>query len=219
VGEADAKFLLNALKRLPSPDEYNLPITVDLNGAAVIRAQPDSDQAPTEVLLSASTVSGEPIRINSNRQYLGRALKLGFREVSLYGPEVPAVCHDGSRDYLWALLGKDGIIVPSKDATRIASQGDDAQETTTKPRKKRKHKPMAQSNTPQNGNGKTGGSRVEESVGVDALIESAEALKVSLRESATKTNELISMLKRNKKANKSVQTALASLRQLESLEA
>ena len=78
---------------------------------------------------------------------------------------------------------------------------------------------MSQSTTPQNGKPKSNASQTEESVGVDAVIENAEALKTSLRDSLPKTNELIASLKRHKKANKSVQTAIASLRQLQSLEA
>jgi hypothetical protein len=213
VSDSDAMFLLKSLKRLPSADEYNLPVTVDLNGAAVIRAQADESQSPTELLLSASTVSGDAIRINTNRHYLGRALKMGFREVSLYGPEVPAICHEGTRNYIWALLGKDGIIKSSDNAIRISSQEEGTQQQTTKPRKTRNHTSMSQAKPQPNG------SKTEESVGVDAIIEHAEALKTSLRDSLTKTSELIVSLKRHKKANKSVQTALASLRQLQTLDA
>ena len=54
-------------------------------------------------------------------------------------------------------------------------------------------------------------------VGADKLIEQAEALKTSLRDSLAKTSELISALKQHKKTTKSLQSALSSLRQLESL--
>jgi hypothetical protein len=64
--------------------------------AELIRAQSAENQSPTELLLSGSTVTGEAMRFNSNRHYLGRALKMGFREVSLYGPEAPAICHEGT---------------------------------------------------------------------------------------------------------------------------
>ena len=79
---------------------------------------------------------------------------------------------------------------------------------------------MAQTND-NNGNGKanSNGSQTDEALGVDAVIEQAEALKTSLRDSLNKTSELIVSLKRHKKANKSVQTALASLRQLQTLDA
>jgi hypothetical protein len=219
VSDSDANFLLKSLKRLPSADEYNLPVTVDLNGAAVIRAQADESQSPTELVLSASTVSGDAIRINTNRHYLGRALKMGFREVSLYGPEFPAICHEGTRNYIWALLGKDGIIKPSDNAIRISSQEEGTQQQTTRPRKTRNHTSMSQTKRQPDGKPASNASKTEETVGVDTIIEHAEALKTSLRDSLTKTSELIVSLKRHKKANKSVQTALASLRQLQTLDA
>ena len=78
---------------------------------------------------------------------------------------------------------------------------------------------MSQTKPQQNGKATSNRSQSEESVGVDSVIENAEALKVSLRDSLAKTSELITSLKRHKRANKSVQTALASLRQLQSLEA
>lgn len=78
---------------------------------------------------------------------------------------------------------------------------------------------MAQTKATDNGKPASSNSKTDESVGVDAVIENAEALKVSLRDSLAKTSELIVSLKRHKKANKSVQTALASLRQLQTLDA
>ena len=78
---------------------------------------------------------------------------------------------------------------------------------------------MAQTKPQANGQPKSDSPKTDESIGVDAVIENAEALKVSLRDSLAKTSELIVSLKRHKKANKSVQTALASLRQLQTLDA
>jgi hypothetical protein len=50
-------------------------------------------------------------------------MKLGFREVWLYGAEKPAVCREASRLFVWALLGKDGVFKPDQNAIRIESQG------------------------------------------------------------------------------------------------
>ena len=53
--------------------------------------------------------------------------------------------------------------------------------------------------------------------GFAALIEDAENLKTSLRDSLSKTSELIAGLKRHRKQSKAVQSTLNSLRQLRSL--
>ena len=59
--------------------------------------------------------------MNMNRKYLARALKLGFNELCVYGPTVPVVCHDESRDFVWATLDAESAIPPAADAIRIES--------------------------------------------------------------------------------------------------
>ena len=50
--------------------------------------------------------------------------------------------------------------------------------------------------------------------GIEVLIQQAEAVKVSLRESLSKTSELVSALKRHRKQSKLVTSTLQSLRRL-----
>jgi len=50
-------------------------------------------------------------------------------------------------------------------------------------------------------------------------IEQAEAVKTSLRETLTNTSELITFLKKHRKQTKLVRSTLASLRQLQSIDA
>ena len=82
LSDMDAEFLLQVLPRLPSDDDHHNPVTLDLNGHVAVRSK-QAEGRPTEVVLSGSTLSGEPLLINTNRQYLLRALKLGFREVGI----------------------------------------------------------------------------------------------------------------------------------------
>ena len=65
--------------------------------------------------------------------------------------------------------------------------------------------------TANNGRAKT------DNPGVDVLIDQAEALRSSLRETVAKTAELIAGLKRHRKQSKIVRNTLASLRQLQNL--
>ena len=55
--------------------------------------------------------------------------------------------------------------------------------------------------------------------GFEVLIEQAEAVKVSLRDSLSKTSELISALKLHRKRSKLVQSTLQSLRRLQAVDA
>jgi hypothetical protein len=195
---------------------------VDLNGAVVIRAQSVENQCPTELLLSGSTMSGEAMRFNTNRHYLGRAFKMGFREISLYGLEAPAICHDGTRNYIWALLGKDGVIKPSENAIRIDSSSTTGEQTAS-PIQKEKTTTMPQNrikehdNTDSNGKHKQNGTA--ETVSVDSLIEQAETVKTALRESTQSVGELITALKKHRRQSKTLQSALSSIRQLQAIDA
>ena len=112
LSPADASFLAETLPRLPSDDQLNYPVTLDLNGSVAIRSKPADQDQITELVLRNSSWSGEPVRINMNRQYLARAAKLGFQEVHLYGPSSAVLCQDGTRQYVWALLDPESAHRP-----------------------------------------------------------------------------------------------------------
>ena len=69
--------MLSNVKRLPTSDDFNEPVTLDLNGEVVVRAKGDDKQPVTELALVNSTRSGDVIRMNTNRSLFARALALG----------------------------------------------------------------------------------------------------------------------------------------------
>ncbi len=71
----------------------------------------------TEMLLAKSPWSGEPVRLNVNRKFLARALKLGFRDLSVYGDKVRVVCHDEQRHIVRA--SHESVATVTGDVTRI----------------------------------------------------------------------------------------------------
>jgi hypothetical protein len=153
---ADAEFLGKSLPKLPCDDEHNLPVTLDLNGSVAIRAKGEKQDRPTELVLSRATHSGVPIRINTNRKFLVRALKLGFRELFVFGDTLPVLCKDEQRQYVWALLDPSLAIASAKDAIRIESpKAEESKPTspTTKPKIERNKQPVSEPIASQNGNG------------------------------------------------------------------
>ena len=74
----DARFLQEALDRLPGNEELNSPATLDMNGKVAIRAELRISPQITELVLDRSSYSGPAIRINTNRNFLKRAIQLGF---------------------------------------------------------------------------------------------------------------------------------------------
>jgi len=143
-------------------------------------------------------------------------MKLGFRDVRLTGPEAPAFCHDQNRQYLWALLGKEGVIQPHTQATRIESPTDVPEPSTSRPQPRRTPINGPKHNQ-TNGNGKAKRSResAPETNGPTSLIAQAESLRDSLQGSLSQTRELIAALKRQKKQSRLMKSTLASLRQLQ----
>jgi DNA polymerase III sliding clamp (beta) subunit (PCNA family) len=236
---ADARFLGETLPRLPCDEEYNYRITLDLNGQIAIRARATDQSRLTEVVLSNSESSGEPIRLNINRQYLARAVKFGFQELLLYGDTAALVCRDASRLYVWMPLDPESALKPAEDAIRIVSpaEGQETSATTTTITRKRRTPPVSEPTTNRNGdteaqpqtngraktNGQANGqarkpaTRKSQQQDLAGLIEQGEALRAALRETLVKTNELLKGLKHHRRASRTLESTLASLRQLKTL--
>lgn len=108
LAEPDAAFLRQALPALPGRAEQHLPVTLDLNGHVAVRGQDNPQMPPTELILSQSRREGEQLCVNLNREFLAKAVQLGFREVHFSNPNTPALCVDERRKYLFALLSTMG---------------------------------------------------------------------------------------------------------------
>jgi hypothetical protein len=117
----DAAFLEQALDRLPGAEEHNAPVTMDLNGRVAVRAQAEGQDRPTELILCRSGFTGAPVRLHTDRAFLARAIRLGFREVEVFGTSDPLACREGLRTYVWQPLNHDAAIEPVADVVRIES--------------------------------------------------------------------------------------------------
>ncbi len=117
----DARFLETALERLPGTDVLHSPATIDMNGKVAIRASGAGQPQVTELVLDRSSYTGPSIRINSNREFLSRAIRLGFSEIGISGVEAPVVCRKEHQVYAWQPLCSDSAIEPTEDVIRIES--------------------------------------------------------------------------------------------------
>ncbi len=210
----DAKFLLGSLKRLPGSSEANKPITVDLNGHVAVRAQDDRQQV-TELRLSNSTRSGDPIRFISNRDYLNRAMQMGLRDMQVFGKDKPVQCTGNNRTYLWAVLEADEAVKPSDDAVVVESPtaGPDQRSDNTQTRKR---ETMTRAKPP--GADTSATVPQQTTTNGDDVIQRAETLRTWLRETLQHTTTLVADLKRQRKQNKALRSTLASLRQLQAVD-
>jgi hypothetical protein len=215
----DSDFLTDALPRLPCEEETNRPITLDLNGQVLIRGRAADQSRATELTLSNSRLEGDPITINSNREYLLRALRLGFREVLLYGNEQPALCDDGRRKLVWALLTPGAAIPSGPDLIRIASTQRPAGGASGQPQKRRRKTTVSEPTPQSTPTGEKPAAKANRSTAhaKATSIEQAIVFRDSLRAAVVQANELIRSLKRQKREARLVQTTLASLKQLQNV--
>ena len=223
LSDADAQFAVVAIKNLPITDEHHLPVTLDLNGSVTVRAGNPSDPSqPVELVLAHSTVTGKPVRVNSSRNYLQRAFKLGFRRLHVFGKEQPVLCQDARRSYVLAALEASTIVPTSPHAVQIDSAAAqckaavDSGRTAPTSRKQRVVKDNHKAEpTSQNRDSRSAES--DTAAGDAQLIEQATAAKASLRQALQDVNGLIAGLRRQRKQAKLVRTTLKSLKQLQTI--
>jgi hypothetical protein len=217
----DARFLGDALGRLPGSEELNAPATLELNGKIAIRAR-DSGQAPvTELVLTRSHYAGTPVRLNTNREFLNRALRLGFSEVEIVDAETPLVCRDRDLVFCWQSLSKDAAIESSDDVVRIESTP-----TVTPTSLGKDVTPDARTTVSQTGESTNHDVRCHETIGVviaaenqdpaglPALIQEAESLLRTLTDARARAGRLVVALRRHRRRERLVNTTLAALRAL-----
>lgn len=218
IADSDAVFLLSNVKRLPKSDDFNEPVTLDLNGEIIVRARGEDKQPVTELALVNSTRSGELIRMNTNRALFSRALTLGFRQVRFIAPDQPAFCREGNRTFVWAPLSPDDAVTATKNTNRIESPQRSAPSAVAKATQTRRRTTQTMTEPKTNGNGRHGTTTaVTNDPDSISPVEQAEALRDSLKDALDKTRDLIRSLKRQKKQSRIVESTLASLRQLQTI--
>lgn len=228
LAEDDADFLVRASNRLPGSEDANAPVTLDLNGAVVVRAKSAEQQSPTDLVLRNSRRRGEELKVSSNRNFLKRAIRLGFREIHFRDVDAPAFCRTDRRAYVWALLGKDAVLKTNATAIRIESPtvGRTTQQTRSQslppqtvpsasipPTRNRIS--MTTTQFDRNISTPTESGRTDTKT-LTALIEDGESLRGTLRDVLAKTNALVVGLKRQRQQSNLMRAALKSLRAIKS---
>gem|GEM_PF-354784 len=125
IEDRDVDFLLNTLPRLPLTESVHRAVTVELNGHVALLARGEDSSPVTRAILSHAHREGDELRWLTNRDYLQRAVQLGFRTVDLRGNEAPALCRDASRVFVWSLLTPSEALEGNGDVIDVVS-GDSA---------------------------------------------------------------------------------------------
>ena len=109
LADDDAEYLVQTASRLPGSDDAHAPVTLDLNGAVVVRSKSAEQQSATDLVLRNSLKRGAELKVSVNREFLKRAVRLGFREFHLRDVASPAFCRDDRRAYVCAVLGEPSV--------------------------------------------------------------------------------------------------------------
>ena len=216
----DARFLKTALDRLPGSEQLNSPATIEMNGKVTIRAKGAEQTEMTELVLNRSSYRGPSIRINSNREFLSRALQLGFSEIGISGVEAPIICRKQHQVYAWQPLSSDASLEPTDNVIRIESSTatSEARQERTSPETSRSTMSDRVRNNGQdpgiqaNDNGHAASDTPGSSLA--ALIQDAESLHATLSEARSSLTRLITGLRRHRKQSRLLNETLKSLRQL-----
>ena len=234
---ADADFLSERIERLPGDDTPERPVTVDLNGSVAIRARQDDQSPLTELVLSRSRRLGPELRMQLNREYFARALDLGFTELGFVNAESPCVCTDGRRTYLWQPLDPASALAASSEAQRIESPPASAPARSNVPARRVTNRPQPPFSQEQrmSANGFSGPvNRLPPPAGAETnpatpstssipashdLIAQAERLRDTLRTALQDVTALIAAARQQRRQSRLMKTTLASLKQLQQLEA
>jgi len=210
----DAEFLGQALDRLPGGDEPSGPVTLDCNGCVAVRARAGGQDRVTELVLARSGYAGDPVRLHTNRAYLARAVRLGFGEVCVSGPESPVLCRDDRKSFVWQPLSKEAAIEPAADAVRIESTHPGP---APRPAETRRSTPPMSAPTPKarpEADRNRLPANVTGATGLATLIQEAVALHEVLTDARARTHRLIGGLRRHRKQSRLVASTLQSLKEL-----
>ncbi len=245
LSETDAAFLLDRIASLPGVGAERKPVTLEAkDGSFLIRASEEGG-TPVELATASSSVTGEAICM-ADRRFVARALSNGCTEIVLNGSEEPVRCDVIGADrpgttIVFATLAGDPV--SAKEAVRLTAD-DPANLAPAKTAESpvaacnvRVPQPTSQTRTAptmpsnriaqnQNGYRTNGGANGHAVRGEDnsdsppdhdALLERVSALGSTLSEAAGEARSLASDLRKLKKRNRTVTSALAGLKKLGSL--
>lgn len=217
----DSEFLARTLPRLPGADVDDAPVTLDLNGHVAVRAKAADQERATELVLARSTTDGPPVRFVSNRVYLTRMVQLGFTELKVVKADVPVVCTDSTRKFVWMPLAKDGAVPPSDDSLRITSTGKAPKPSPTHKQRRISPMPTPSTNGSKNGHVTTPRANGEEkqkpATSINGLMEEANELRLVLKDAHARVTRLLNGLKQHRHQSRLLRSTITTLKQLQQL--
>ncbi|QDT15076.1 hypothetical protein [Alienimonas californiensis] len=211
LSDADAAFLADRLDRLPGTGDHRRPVTLEVrDGVFLVRAAEEGGE-PVELATASSNVRGAGIAV-ADRRFLARALAAGCSRMALHGPEEPVRCDapgDGGTTVVFATLAGDPV--PAEGAVRLAAEAEPspaAPAPATVPFRSSNPAPEMPRPKPD-----------APAVDPEALLDRTAALAATLSEAASQARSLSADLRKLKRRDRAVASALDGLKRLGGLAA
>jgi hypothetical protein len=199
---------------MPGDADDGAPVVLEVGPEPLARAWATDGGPVMEIALIRSRSSGPPVTIRTDRQFLRRALRLGFTELHITRPTEPVCCRDRYRCYVWVPFDPKVPLPEGREVLRLSTADTEVRpipDTST-----RSAPPMSTSSS--NGDGHPDRARAAEAApagGLGELIAETEALRDLLHDAFSRTTRLLTALKLQSRQSKVVQQAMASLKKLQ----
>ncbi len=234
LGEPGIKMILEALPLLPGGEDWGQPVTLEIKGEYLTLKAKGNSGEWTEIPIPAK-VTGAPVAITLNRNYLAKALKFGFGQIDIEDHVSPlvftakgktmVVCPIGPPDAKKAPASPDPS-PPSSPENVSAAAAPPAAEPNTTAESTERTNPMPENTmtAPQRGNlnSHNGHSAETEISAIDEMIEQLGKVKTDLRQvldGLQETDRLLRKAQKEQKATeKEIGRARSALRSLQNVE-
>jgi DNA polymerase III sliding clamp (beta) subunit (PCNA family) len=206
LGNAVDEFA-EIIGKLPC-DEFNhsVGLKLDQRGKLVLFARASGTDKPTEVAFSAVEVTGKPVTVLLNRNYLLKALRFGLGEIQIQDALSPVRCTDQT--------GRQLVIMPIR-MDGATPQPVPTQQPSSPPQKTAQASPTSGNNNMQNENknGQPAASpRDPNKTAIETAVEQIDAAKSSIGTALGSLNGVVRTLRQAQREQRGTEREIQSVR-------
>ena len=219
--------LLSGVPRLPGGDELNRPVKLEITGSTLTVKAKDKD-APdwTCLTVAGATITGKPLSISLNRDYLLKALRFGLTTVEIEDDLSPLDFFEGGRRMIvMPVRPSEAQAVPASATPASSNPSPSETPASATPSAPTEETPTAETKPtmPQNPMPPERGTRpvapVNGETSYAPVIAHLDGVKAKLRDVLTELNEAVTRLKAAEKeqkvSTKEIESVRATLRSLQ----
>jgi len=190
-------------------DEINHPVglKLDRRGKLVLFSRAAGTDKLTEVAFSSAEVTGKPVTVLLNRNYLAKALRFGLNEIEIQDALSPVRCTDQT--------GRQLVIMPIRMDGVTPQQAPAQPQPSSPPQKTAQASPTSGNNNMQNEskNGQpAASSRDPNKTAIETAVEQIDAAKASIGTALTSLNGVVRTLRQAQREQRGTEKEIQSVR-------